>query len=146
MLSWRWRICHWSWRMPHMLSGLSSLYLICLLRWICKRLPISFAKYLPFSIFLDVVTFSPSFQYYPSLNRSRCCMKSICTGTWDKFHDWFTLRILFRLIFLLLLLPECFLQMKVPNSTRPTQYPSPWWYALLVELKALLYNFHSCIS
>lgn len=37
------------------------------------------------------------FQYYPSLNRSRCCMKGICT--------------------------ECFLQMKMPNSTRPTQYP-----------------------
>ncbi|XP_022931335.1 uncharacterized protein LOC111437560 isoform X1 [Cucurbita moschata] len=37
------------------------------------------------------------FLYYPSLNRSRCCMKSICT--------------------------ECFLQMKVPNSTRPTQCP-----------------------
>ncbi|XP_027341820.1 E3 ubiquitin-protein ligase DA2L-like isoform X2 [Abrus precatorius] len=37
------------------------------------------------------------FQYYPSLNRSRCCTKSICT--------------------------ECFLQMKVPNSTRPTQCP-----------------------
>ncbi|XP_047324050.1 E3 ubiquitin-protein ligase DA2L-like [Impatiens glandulifera] len=35
--------------------------------------------------------------YYPSLNRSRCCTKSICT--------------------------ECFLQMKVPNSTRPTQCP-----------------------
>ncbi|KAL5151390.1 Protein sip5 [Glycine soja] len=35
------------------------------------------------------------FLYYPSLNRSRCCTKSICT--------------------------ECFLQMKVPNSTRPTQ-------------------------
>ncbi|KAL2331181.1 hypothetical protein Fmac_018762 [Flemingia macrophylla] len=37
------------------------------------------------------------FLYYPSLNRSRCCGKSICT--------------------------ECFLQMKVPNSTRPTQCP-----------------------
>ncbi|KAI4323137.1 hypothetical protein L6164_022767 [Bauhinia variegata] len=37
------------------------------------------------------------FLYYPSLNRSRCCMKSICT--------------------------ECLLQMKVPNSTRPTQCP-----------------------
>ncbi|KAK7257092.1 hypothetical protein RIF29_30818 [Crotalaria pallida] len=37
------------------------------------------------------------FLYYPSLNRSRCCMKSICT--------------------------ECFLQMKVPNSTRPSQCP-----------------------
>ncbi|KAE9617068.1 putative transcription factor C2H2 family [Lupinus albus] len=35
--------------------------------------------------------------YYPSLNRSRCCMKSICT--------------------------ECFLKMKVPNSTRPSQCP-----------------------
>ncbi|KAL5571506.1 hypothetical protein UlMin_021103 [Ulmus minor] len=37
------------------------------------------------------------FLYYPSLNRSRCCMKGICT--------------------------ECFLQMKVPNSARPTQCP-----------------------
>ncbi|XVE52928.1 hypothetical protein DITRI_Ditri02bG0164000 [Diplodiscus trichospermus] len=37
------------------------------------------------------------FLSYPSLNRSRCCMKSICT--------------------------ECFLQMKNPNSTRPTQCP-----------------------
>ncbi|CAI9088948.1 OLC1v1023411C1 [Oldenlandia corymbosa var. corymbosa] len=36
-------------------------------------------------------------QYYPSLNRSRCCLKGICT--------------------------ECFLQMKTPNSTRPTQCP-----------------------
>ncbi|KAL7252801.1 hypothetical protein ACSBR1_007391 [Camellia fascicularis] len=35
--------------------------------------------------------------YYPSLNRSRCCTKGICT--------------------------ECFLQMKTPNSTRPTQCP-----------------------
>ncbi|KAI3457556.1 hypothetical protein Pfo_014219 [Paulownia fortunei] len=37
------------------------------------------------------------FLYYPSLNRSRCCLKGICT--------------------------ECFLQMKTPNSTRPTQCP-----------------------
>ncbi|XP_019159380.1 PREDICTED: uncharacterized protein LOC109156050 isoform X2 [Ipomoea nil] len=37
------------------------------------------------------------FLYYPSLNRSRCCMKGICT--------------------------ECFLQMKTPNSTLPTQCP-----------------------
>uniref|UniRef100_A0A5B7ARE2 Putative RING-type E3 ubiquitin ligase n=1 Tax=Davidia involucrata TaxID=16924 RepID=A0A5B7ARE2_DAVIN len=37
------------------------------------------------------------FLYYPSLNRSRCCMKGICT--------------------------ECFLQMKTPHSTRPTQCP-----------------------
>lgn len=37
------------------------------------------------------------FLYYPSLNRSRCCMKGICT--------------------------ECFLQMKAPNSARPTQCP-----------------------
>ncbi|XP_051125863.1 E3 ubiquitin-protein ligase DA2-like [Andrographis paniculata] len=37
------------------------------------------------------------FLFYPSLNRSRCCMKGICT--------------------------ECFLQMKTPNSTRPTQCP-----------------------
>ncbi|XXG67694.1 hypothetical protein AAC387_Pa06g0975 [Persea americana] len=37
------------------------------------------------------------FLYYPSLNRSLCCMKGICT--------------------------ECFLQMKPPHSTRPTQCP-----------------------
>ncbi|ONK79237.1 uncharacterized protein A4U43_C01F4320 [Asparagus officinalis] len=37
------------------------------------------------------------FLYYPSLNRSRCCMKGICT--------------------------ECFLQMKPPHSTQPTQCP-----------------------
>lgn len=37
------------------------------------------------------------FLYYPSLNRSRCCLKGICT--------------------------ECFLQMKPPHSTRPTQCP-----------------------
>ncbi|XP_073028264.1 E3 ubiquitin-protein ligase DA2L-like isoform X4 [Primulina eburnea] len=34
------------------------------------------------------------FLFYPSLNRSRCCTKGICT--------------------------ECFLQMRTPNSTRPT--------------------------
>lgn len=37
------------------------------------------------------------FLYYPSLNRSRCCLKGICT--------------------------ECFLQMKPPNSNRLTQCP-----------------------
>ncbi|KAL9667692.1 hypothetical protein QQ045_002056 [Rhodiola kirilowii] len=37
------------------------------------------------------------FLSYPSLNRSRCCSKSICT--------------------------ECFLQLKMPNATRPTQCP-----------------------
>ncbi|XP_073123302.1 E3 ubiquitin-protein ligase DA2L-like isoform X3 [Henckelia pumila] len=37
------------------------------------------------------------FLFYPSLNRSRCCTKGICT--------------------------ECFLQMRTPNSTRPTQCP-----------------------
>ncbi|KAM7260662.1 hypothetical protein ACFE04_011335 [Oxalis oulophora] len=37
------------------------------------------------------------FLFYPSLNRSRCCTKGICT--------------------------ECFLQMKNPNSSRPTQCP-----------------------
>ncbi|XP_064935836.1 E3 ubiquitin-protein ligase GW2-like isoform X2 [Musa acuminata AAA Group] len=37
------------------------------------------------------------FLFYPSLNRSRCCMKGICT--------------------------ECFLQMKPPHSTRPSQCP-----------------------
>eukprot|EP00268_Persea_americana_P041346 TRINITY_DN4115_c0_g1_i1.p1 TRINITY_DN4115_c0_g1~~TRINITY_DN4115_c0_g1_i1.p1 ORF type:complete len:423 (-),score=86.62 TRINITY_DN4115_c0_g1_i1:532-1800(-) len=37
------------------------------------------------------------FFYFPSLNRSRCCMKGICT--------------------------ECFLQMKPSNSNRPVQCP-----------------------
>ncbi|KAG2268578.1 hypothetical protein Bca4012_070811 [Brassica carinata] len=37
------------------------------------------------------------YLYYPSLNRSRCCLKSICT--------------------------ECFLRMKNPTSARPTQCP-----------------------
>ncbi|XP_024543246.1 protein sip5 isoform X1 [Selaginella moellendorffii] len=37
------------------------------------------------------------FLHYPSLNRSKCCTKGICT--------------------------ECFLQVKSPNSTRPTQCP-----------------------
>ncbi|XP_020584599.1 uncharacterized protein LOC110027485 [Phalaenopsis equestris] len=37
------------------------------------------------------------FLYYPSLNRSRCCLKGICT--------------------------ECFLQMKPPHSSRATQCP-----------------------
>ncbi|XP_039125997.1 E3 ubiquitin-protein ligase GW2-like isoform X2 [Dioscorea cayenensis subsp. rotundata] len=37
------------------------------------------------------------FLYYPSLNRSRCCLKGICT--------------------------ECFLQMKPQQSARPTQCP-----------------------
>jgi hypothetical protein len=37
------------------------------------------------------------FQYYPCLNRSRCCLKGICT--------------------------ECFMQMNPPNCNRPTQCP-----------------------
>ncbi|KAG0620173.1 hypothetical protein M758_4G195400 [Ceratodon purpureus] len=37
------------------------------------------------------------FLQYPSLNRSKCCTKGICT--------------------------ECFLQLKAPNTTRPTQCP-----------------------
>ncbi|XP_031495377.1 E3 ubiquitin-protein ligase DA2L-like [Nymphaea colorata] len=46
---------------------------------------------------LDLEECPICFLYYPSLNRSRCCMKGICT--------------------------ECFLQMKPPHSTRPTQCP-----------------------
>ncbi|PSR84632.1 hypothetical protein CEY00_Acc21756 [Actinidia chinensis var. chinensis] len=45
----------------------------------------------------DLEEFPICFLYYPSLNRSRCCMKGICT--------------------------ECFLQMKNPSSTCPTQCP-----------------------
>ncbi|KZV29744.1 hypothetical protein F511_05838 [Dorcoceras hygrometricum] len=40
------------------------------------------------------------FLFYPSLNRSRCCTKGICT--------------------------ECFLQMRTPNSTRPTHERCPF--------------------
>ncbi|GAA0139676.1 hypothetical protein LIER_01173 [Lithospermum erythrorhizon] len=46
---------------------------------------------------LDLEECPICFLYYPSLNRSRCCTKGICT--------------------------ECFLQMKTPNSTHPTQCP-----------------------
>ncbi|XP_058095341.1 E3 ubiquitin-protein ligase GW2-like [Magnolia sinica] len=46
---------------------------------------------------LDLEECPICFLYYPSLNRSRCCMKGICT--------------------------ECFLQMKPPHSARPTQCP-----------------------
>ncbi|RWW12786.1 hypothetical protein GW17_00023531 [Ensete ventricosum] len=46
---------------------------------------------------LDLEECPICFLYYPSLNRSRCCMKGICT--------------------------ECFLQMKPPDATRPTQCP-----------------------
>lgn len=46
---------------------------------------------------LDLEECPICFLYYPSLNRSRCCTKGICT--------------------------ECFLQMKPPHSTRPTQCP-----------------------
>ncbi|XP_073116539.1 E3 ubiquitin-protein ligase GW2 isoform X2 [Elaeis guineensis] len=46
---------------------------------------------------LDLEECPICFLYYPSLNRSRCCVKGICT--------------------------ECFLQMKPPHSTRPTQCP-----------------------
>ncbi|XP_010919921.1 E3 ubiquitin-protein ligase GW2 [Elaeis guineensis] len=46
---------------------------------------------------LDLEECPICFLYYPSLNRSRCCMKGICT--------------------------ECFLQMKPPHSTRQTQCP-----------------------
>ncbi|XP_073002812.1 E3 ubiquitin-protein ligase GW2-like [Typha latifolia] len=46
---------------------------------------------------LDLEECPICFLHYPSLNRSKCCMKGICT--------------------------ECFLQMKPPHSTRPTQCP-----------------------
>lgn len=51
------------------------------------------------------------FLYYPSLNRSRCCMKGICT--------------------------ECFLQMKTPNSTRPTQCPFCKTFNYAVEYRGV---------
>ncbi|CAA7408139.1 unnamed protein product [Spirodela intermedia] len=46
---------------------------------------------------LDLEECPICFFYYPSLNRSRCCSKGICT--------------------------ECFLQMKPSNATRPAQCP-----------------------
>ncbi|KAJ9537820.1 hypothetical protein OSB04_030553 [Centaurea solstitialis] len=51
------------------------------------------------------------FLYYPSLNRSRCCMKGICT--------------------------ECFLQMKTPNSARPTQCPFCKTFNYAVEYRGV---------
>ncbi|XP_071691824.1 E3 ubiquitin-protein ligase DA2-like [Rutidosis leptorrhynchoides] len=51
------------------------------------------------------------FLYYPSLNRSRCCMKSICT--------------------------ECFLQMKTPNSALPTQCPFCKTFNYAVEYRGV---------
>ncbi|KAJ8497292.1 hypothetical protein OPV22_007844 [Ensete ventricosum] len=54
------------------------------------------------------------FFYYPSLNRSRCCSKGICT--------------------------ECFLQMKPSDASRPVQYPilSSSSCAVVLLLPALL--------
>lgn len=51
------------------------------------------------------------FLYYPSLNRSRCCMKGICT--------------------------ECFLQMKTPNSTLPSQCPFCKTFNYAVEYRGV---------
>ncbi|XP_024980041.1 uncharacterized protein LOC112516994 isoform X1 [Cynara cardunculus var. scolymus] len=51
------------------------------------------------------------FLYYPSLNRSTCCMKGICT--------------------------ECFLQMKTPNSARPTQCPFCKTFNYAVEYRGV---------
>ncbi|KAG2679769.1 hypothetical protein I3760_11G065900 [Carya illinoinensis] len=60
------------------------------------------------------------FLYYPSLNRSRCCMKSICT--------------------------ECFLQMKVPNSTRPTQCPFCKTANYAVEYRGVKTKEEKCLE
>nr|XP_043624446.1 E3 ubiquitin-protein ligase DA2-like [Erigeron canadensis] len=51
------------------------------------------------------------FLHYPSLNRSRCCMKGICT--------------------------ECFLQMKAPNSSYPAQCPFCKTYNYAVEYRGV---------
>ncbi|PWA42023.1 RING/U-box superfamily protein [Artemisia annua] len=51
------------------------------------------------------------FLYYPSLNRSRCCMKGICT--------------------------ECFLQMNTPNSTLPSQCPFCKTFNYAVEYRGV---------
>ncbi|KAE8677318.1 hypothetical protein F3Y22_tig00111540pilonHSYRG00207 [Hibiscus syriacus] len=65
---------------------------LCLFHSLSRHAYCAIANSLLFNPFaLSVAAYSS----YPSLNRSRCCMKSICT--------------------------ECFLQMKNPNSTRPTQ-------------------------
>lgn len=77
------------------------------------------------------------FQYFPSLNRSRCCMKGICTGSFFSvfsnleffFFLCFAIRALVFLldlidfVFVLSFVAECFLQMKPSNSNRPVQYP-----------------------
>nr|XP_023905332.1 uncharacterized protein LOC112017100 [Quercus suber] len=60
------------------------------------------------------------FLYYPSLNRSRCCLKSICT--------------------------ECFLQMKVPNSTRPTQCPFCKTANYAVEYRGVKTKEEKCLE
>jgi hypothetical protein len=52
------------------------------------------------------------FLHYPSLNRSKCCTKGICT--------------------------ECFLQMKSPNVTRPTQYPFCFVFCLMLIMYVCL--------
>ncbi|GMH24236.1 hypothetical protein Nepgr_026079 [Nepenthes gracilis] len=60
------------------------------------------------------------FLYYPTLNRSRCCMKSICT--------------------------ECFLQMKNPNSTLPTRCPFCKTPNYAVEYRGLKSKEEWCIE
>ncbi|XP_009387883.2 E3 ubiquitin-protein ligase GW2 isoform X3 [Musa acuminata AAA Group] len=58
------------------------------------------------------------FLYYPSLNRSRCCMKGICTDFWIVcIHVFFVPSLELDSS------AECFLQMKPPHSTRPSQCP-----------------------
>ncbi|XP_059661353.1 E3 ubiquitin-protein ligase DA2L-like [Cornus florida] len=56
-----------------------------------------FVLTLSFEAIQSTIRSSQEPKYYPSLNRSRCCMKGICT--------------------------ECFLQLKTPNPTRPAQCP-----------------------
>uniref|UniRef100_A0A0D9WM31 RING-type domain-containing protein n=1 Tax=Leersia perrieri TaxID=77586 RepID=A0A0D9WM31_9ORYZ len=51
------------------------------------------------------------FLFYPSLNRSKCCAKGICT--------------------------ECFLQMRTPTSCRPTQCPYCKMVSYAVEYRGV---------
>ncbi|XP_065626866.1 E3 ubiquitin-protein ligase DA2 isoform X2 [Quercus suber] len=57
---------------------------------------------------------------YPSLNRSRCCLKSICT--------------------------ECFLQTIDPNSTRPTQCPFCETANYAVEYRGVKTEEEKCLE
>lgn len=79
------------------------------------------------SVFYLLIIIWSCLQFYPSLNRSKCCAKGICTG--EYLNSLFVLLVpssaLVSVFDLspVLLRAECFLQMKSPTSCRPTQYP-----------------------